>query len=118
MANKNYLKSFKYAFSGFVSFFSLELNSFIHLSAAVVVFIFSWWNNIQVNEWLWIILAVTSVFITEMMNTGIERLCDLVESETNPEIKIIKDISAAAVLLASLFAVTIGIIILGPYLFS
>ena len=55
--------------------------------------------------------------MTEMLNSAIEKLCDVVEPNKHTQIKIVKDISAAAVLLASIFSVVVGIIILGPYLF-
>jgi diacylglycerol kinase (ATP) len=113
---KNYIQSFSHAFRGFVSFFSLEPNSFIHLAAAVAVAIVAWWNHITPFEWLWLLACISLVFITEMLNSAIEKLCDVVEPEQHPQIKIIKDISAAAVLLASIFSVVVGIIILGPYL--
>ena len=114
---KNYIKSFSHAFSGFVSFFSLEPNSFIHLAAAVAVSIVGWWNHITPLEWLWLLACITLVFITEMLNSAIEKLCDVVEPNKHAQIKIVKDISAAAVLLASIFSIVVGIIILGPYLF-
>lgn len=114
---KNYIQSFSHAFRGFVSFFSLEQNSFIHLAAAAAVVLAGWWNHITPFEWLWLLGCIALVFITEMINSAIEQLCNLVEPNQNPTIKIVKDISAAAVLLASIFAVVVGIIILGPYLF-
>jgi len=62
-------------------------------------------------------LTVISVLTLEMINTSIERILDLLHPEKHPEIKIIKDISAAAVLLAALGALVIGLKIFIPYVF-
>ncbi|KKU40201.1 MAG: Diacylglycerol kinase, partial [Candidatus Azambacteria bacterium GW2011_GWD2_46_48] len=64
-----------------------------------------------------LILTVISVLTLEMINTSIERILDLLHPEKHPEIKIIKDISAAAVLLAALGALVIGLKIFIPYVF-
>lgn len=64
------------------------------------------------KEWLWIISAIFIVILFEFVNTAIERICDLIDPNINPKIKYIKDLSAGCVLLASLYAIVIGCIIL------
>jgi diacylglycerol kinase len=118
MPLKNYLKSFGFAFSGIRSFFKLEFNAIIHLLAALVVIIAGLYFEFNQNEWLWIILAISLVVLTELFNTAIEQLCNLISEEKNPQIKIIKDISAAAVLVATIFAIVTAIIIFKSYLLS
>jgi len=66
------------------------------------------------GEWLFIILCSTLVLMLEMINTAIEQLCDLVTMEDHPLIKTIKDVSAAAVLLAAAASVATGLIIFLP----
>ena len=44
-------------------------------------------------EWVVIIFAIFLVLITEVLNTSIENLADLLVSETNTNVKIIKDIA-------------------------
>ena len=65
-------------------------------------------------EWLWIIAATAVVFIVELFNTAIETLVDLVSPDFNPKAGLIKDISAAAVLIAAFMALIIGILIFLP----
>ena len=43
------------------------------------------------GEWLAFILCIGLVITMEIMNTAIEKLCDLVDNKYNPQIKIIKD---------------------------
>jgi diacylglycerol kinase len=49
-----------------------------------------------------------------MINTAIEKLCDLVTTDFDPRIKIIKDVAAGAVLMASVFSLLVGLIIFIP----
>jgi len=108
------LKSFDYAVQGLKTFFITQHNARLHLLAAVVVLLMSYVLHINTVEWLFIIFSIGLVFIAEMMNTAIEFLCDKITLETHPQIKKVKDVSAAAVLLASLAAVIVGLIIFTP----
>lgn len=62
--------------------------------------------------------CICLVIICELFNTAIEKLCDVVTGEYHPVIGYIKDVSAAAVLLACLLSVIAGLIIFGPKLIS
>ena len=57
------------------------------------------------------------MFITELFNTAIETLCNIVSPQFNIDIKKTKDVSAGAVLVASFFAMAVGLIIFLPKLF-
>ena len=103
---------------GFKSFFKVESNAYLHAIATIVVIISGFMFKIELAEWLWLSLAIAIVFLTEMFNSAIEELCNLYTPEINPKIKIIKDISAAAVLTATFLAIIIGVIIFKPYLFN
>ena len=65
-------------------------------------------------EWLVVVLCITVVLTLEMINTAIEKLCDVVQPDYHPQIKIIKDIAAGAVLIAALGSIIIGAIIFVP----
>ena len=64
--------------------------------------------------WLIIVLNIGFVLTTELINTAIEKLSDMVCKEINPIVKIIKDVSAAAVIIAVLVALVCGLIIFIP----
>jgi len=108
------LKSFRYAFEGLTIFFAAEHNAIIHLLITIFVFIAAAFFNLSKGEWIAIILATGFVWTTELFNTAIERLSDLVSKDFNPEIKFIKDVSAAAVLVAAVVAFLTGAIIFIP----
>src|SRR5215470_9328477 len=108
------LKSFRYAFEGLTIFFAAEHNAIIHLLITIFVFIAAAFFNLSKGEWIAIILATGFVWTTELFNTATERLSDLVSKDFNPEITFIKDVSAAAVLVAAVVAFLTGTIIFLP----
>lgn len=69
-------------------------------------------------EMLWIIFAVFSVIGAELINTFVEGLLDIKNMEFSPRVKFVKDVAAGVVLWNVLFAVAVGIVILGKALFS
>lgn len=110
------LKSFKYAFTGIYTLIREEPNAKIHLLAALAVLVAGSFCQLSLGEWAIIGFSITLVFVAEMINTALEKMCDLVTRETNPEIKKIKDIAAGAVLLCACTAVICGLCIFGPRL--
>lgn len=109
------LKSFKFAFQGLWHVVQHEHNFRVHLFAALLVISLSFYVNLSQFEWLWIVAAITMVVVAELFNSSIEKFVDLVSPEFSPKAGIIKDIAAAAVLIAAIAAVVIGIIIFYPY---
>jgi len=108
------IKSFGFAFEGIAVFFKTQHNAWIHLLAAIMAVAAGFYFRIASEEWCWIVTAIALVFITEMFNTAIEFLCDAVSPEIHPQIKKVKDVSAAAVLLSSIAAVVIALVIFSP----
>ncbi|MBK6952819.1 MAG: diacylglycerol kinase family protein [Crocinitomicaceae bacterium] len=107
-----------YALKGVFVFFRDGRNAKIHLLAAVVVIAAGFFFRITLPEWLWISLAIAIVLITEMINTSIELLCDLVMPNQNEKAGKLKDIAAGAVLVAVVFALVVAGIIFWKYLFE
>ena len=70
------------------------------------------------DEWIIVLICIAMVIGFEMLNTAIETLCNMVQEEYHPLIKIIKDVAAAAVLWVSIISVIIGLIIFLPKLIS
>jgi diacylglycerol kinase len=107
-------KSFVYAWHGIRYSYKTQLNFRIHLLVLTGVIVAGFIFQINRVEWLFISVCSMLVLSLELMNTGIEYLCDAVTKEINPIIKIVKDVSAAAVLLAAFGSVVIGLIIFLP----
>jgi diacylglycerol kinase len=107
--------SFSFAFEGVKAAF-MEPNFRVQVLSAVLVLFLGFGFGITKTEWLFVILCCAGVLSLELINSAVERLCDVITSEINPNIKYIKDVCAAAVLLASLASLAVGIIIFTPYL--
>ncbi len=108
------IKSFKYALEGIRLAVSLDLNVRIHLLASVVVLVLSFVLKVSTIEFLFIILAIFFVFISEMINTAIEEMTNLITREHHVSARIAKDVAAGAVLLSAVFSIIIASIILLP----
>jgi len=111
------LASFKYAFQGLGHVLRAEHNFVVHLAAAIAVIALGAILQISKAEWLIIILCIGLVLITEILNTAIEWLVDLVSPQRNEKAGKIKDIAAAGVLIAALVALVVGIVVFVPYFF-
>ena len=106
---KKELNRFAVAFSGFFRLLVSETHAKIHLAGTIIAVSVSYLLEISRNDWLWIALAISLIWITEAINTALERLSDYAAgSEHHPLIKDAKDIAASAVLLASFFALLVA----------
>jgi diacylglycerol kinase len=112
------IRSFGYAFSGWWYVIRTQQNAWIHALASVLVMLVSAWLQISRIEWALIIIAIAMVWTAEFLNTALEVVVDMATKEHHPLAKVSKDVGAAAVLIASLCAILIGLIILGPPLFE
>jgi diacylglycerol kinase len=110
------LKSFRYAGNGILLALK-ERNFRIHILIFAMVIVLGFYFKITSSEWLVILLISALVLTLEMVNSSIERTCDLYSKENNDVIRKIKDIAAGAVLVSAVFAVVIGIIIFRKYIF-
>lgn len=90
----------------------------IHIIAAVLACIAGFYFEISSVEWVVIILCIVLVISFELINTAIEELCNMVHPEHHPIIKKVKDIAAAAVLVAAIGSVVAALIIFIPKLNS
>ncbi|HEX7367569.1 MAG TPA: diacylglycerol kinase family protein [Pelobium sp.] len=114
---KQRLASFKYALHGFKVLLKYEHNARLHLLFAGLAVWCGWFLNISLTEWALLSFAIALVFITEILNTCIEEICDFVCAENNLKIKKIKDLAALAVLIAAVASITIGLFIFLPKIF-
>lgn len=110
------IKSISFAVSGIRSFFKQEHNARLHLVATLVLIVFSMFFSVSHSEAAVLVLAAGFVWSAELFNTAIEKVMDFISEERKPAIKIIKDLSAAAVLVASLAAILVAAIIFIPKL--
>ena len=112
------VKSFINAFHGLAHLFKNEHNSWIHATVMLIALVVGIIEKLNATEWIFIAIAIAIVFITEILNTAIERLTDLYSTNHHPLAKQAKDLGAAAVLLAAILAIAIGLIIFVPKIFG
>lgn len=111
---KKFFRGFHFAFNGIRYTFNTQMNFRVHCLAAVFITGLCFYLDLAVSEWLWIIAAMAIVFIAELVNTAIETLVDLVSPEYSFKAGMVKDIAAAAVLIAAVMALITGILTLLP----
>lgn len=110
------LKSFKYAFQGIVAFLCSEPHARIHAVATVLVVAAGFYCRLSANQWIAILIVTGMVWITEMLNTVVEKIMDHLSPEYHPRVKWIKDVAAGAVLISALVAAITGAVIFIPIL--
>jgi len=108
------LKSIQYAFTGLLHFFKTEHNAWLHLIATIIVSIVALVVGVTQTEAMALIFAVALVWITEILNTCIEKGMDVFTDQYHPKIKFIKDLSAGAVLVSAVVALLIGLFVFIP----
>lgn len=109
--------SFGYALDGLYLAVKLDQNVRFHLITSVLVLLVSFILKISTVEFLFIIMAIFFVLISEMVNTAIEEMTNLIIREHHFSARIAKDVAAGAVLLSAVFAVIVASIILLPKLY-
>ncbi len=115
---KKLLKSFSHALHGLQHALVYEQNFRIEIFCAAIVIGCSVVFNITKIEWFVIIINIATVLTAELFNTATENLCNMVHKETHFTIKIIKDVSAAAVVITALCAFVCGLIIFVPIILN
>ena len=108
--------SFKYAFEGIKEFFRSEHNAWLHLLATVMVIVLAVVVHVSGFELIALILSIGFVWMAELFNTVVEKMMDFISIEQNSKIRFIKDLSAAAVLIAAIVAFITGCMVFIPKL--
>lgn len=106
-------RSFTYAAEGVIALFRYENNARFHLLIAVAVCVAGIILELSYLDWLVIVMVIGGVWAAEAFNTAIEKLCDVVSPDIHPQIKAVKDLAAAGVLIMAGTAALIGLIIFG-----
>lgn len=70
------------------------------------------------RDWAVLLLTIALVWTAEFINTALEAVVDLASPQHHPLAKVGKDVGAAAVLIAALTSILVGLLILGPPLWK
>ncbi len=115
---KRLFKSFHYASRGIALAWRAEQSFRIQALAAFIVIILIFWFAVPLWQAVALLLLIILVLTLEIINSILERFVDVFKPRIHPMVEEIKDLMAGAVLIASVGALTVGILILGPYFFS
>jgi diacylglycerol kinase len=66
------------------------------------------------RDWAVLLVTIALVWTAEFINSALEAVVDLASPQNHPLAKVGKDVGAAAVLIAALTSVLVGLLILGP----
>lgn len=113
---KKFIYSVQFAMVGIRQFFARDRNGKIQSVCAMIAITLGLVLSITPSQWIFVLLCIGLVISLEMVNSAIEKYCDMVTTDFHPGIKVIKDVAAGAVLIASIFSLVIGLIIFIPAL--
>ena len=111
MEERKFVESFNAAVEGFIYVLRTERNMRIHYLAAFFFILLSIYLNFTYLEIIALSVTISLVLASEMINTAIEHVVDMVKAEFDPIARIIKDIVAGAVLITSINAAIVGYIL-------
>ena len=112
------LASFGFALTGLRYAFRTEANFRIHTIISLAVIVIGLGMQLEPIEWAVLIVTIMIVLAAELMNTALEATLDRVGVEHHPLAKVAKDTAAGAVLISAGGAVLVGLLILGPHLWT
>ncbi len=108
MQERGFVESFNAAVEGFIYVLKTERNMRLHFLSALFFILLGLYLNFSYLEMLALTITITLVLASEMINTAVELTIDILQSEFHPIARIIKDVSAGAVLLTAINAVIVG----------
>jgi diacylglycerol kinase len=107
-------RSFGYAWQGLKALLSTEHNAYLHLALTLIALVLGFLLHISRLEFMILIIVMAMVWVTEILNTALEKTMDYLSTERHPQIKLVKDLAAAAVLLSAVAAIIVGCLIFIP----
>jgi diacylglycerol kinase len=110
--------SFRHAFHGWWYVIRTQRNAWIHAVITILVLLVALWLHLPLRDWAVLFLTIALVWAAEFINTALEAVVDLASPQHHPLAKVGKDVGAAAVLLAALAAILVGLLILGQPLYE
>ena len=111
---KRIISSIKNSWNGLKVAYKNEQSMYIHLTATVLLLLFSFFLKISMIQWLIVIGIIGLTLVVELLNTAIESTVDLVTEEFHPLAKVAKDTASAAEFILTLTSAIIALMIFIP----
>lgn len=112
------LRSFRFAFAGLAHLWRTQRNFRIEAVIGLLAMLVGIWARLERWEWVALVLTIALVLVLEALNTTLEHAVTIASPNLDPRAKAAKDVSAAAVLVAAMAAVLVGVVLFGPRLTS
>ena len=112
---KRFKRSLGHALDGVKYAVIHEKNFRIELSIASLVLFLIFIFKVKNWEAIILLLMIMWVLISELTNTVLERVVDILKPRIHPYARLIKDLMAAVVLISATVSIIVGIIIFYPY---
>jgi diacylglycerol kinase len=110
--------AFGHAIRGWWYVIRTQRNAWIHAIVTSIVVVLAAWLRLQLRDWAVLLVTIALVWTAEFINTALEAVVDLASPQHHPLAKMGKDVGAAAVLIAALTSIFVGMLILGPPLWE
>jgi diacylglycerol kinase len=114
ITSPNRFKSFGYAVAGWLYMLRRQKNTRIQSVASVIVIALALWLQIDLTSWAVLILIIAMVWMAEFVNAAVEACINLATQDYHPMAKVGKDVASAAVLLAVVASILVGLLLLAP----
>lgn len=112
--SQSFFHSFKNAGRGVRLSVKAEKNVKIHIIMAILVIVFALLLKMSITKICILIIAISNVMVAEFINTSLEFGLDAVfRNKYSKLVGMAKDISAGAVVVASVFSGIIGVLLFG-----
>lgn len=115
---RSFRQSLKFAVDGLKFVVAHQRNFRIQLAFGTVVLVLSFFIDFSPVEVLWLVFAVFFVLLGEALNTVVEEMMNVIHPNHDEHVKHVKDAAAGMVLISSVFAVSVGAVVLGRHLFG
>ncbi len=112
------IHAFGHAFRGWWYVIRTQRNAWIHALVTTLVILLALWLRLPARDWAVLFVTIALVWTSEFLNSALEAVVDLASPQHHPLAKVGKDVGAAAVLIAALTSIFVGLLILGPPLWS
>lgn len=116
MPLRKWIKSADFAIEGILHAARTQRHLRYHFYSAATVLLVSYILGVSRIEFMLISLSVIAVLLSEMFNTAIEAIVDIISPNHTEKARIVKDIAAGAVFVTAFGAAVVGYIVLSPYI--
>lgn len=117
-AERSWPQKFQDAFRGAKLGIRGQKSFYVHFFFAGAVVLAGWFFQVNRIEWAILVMCITGVLTTEMLNSALEWLVRTLPQHDDPRFGQALDIGSAAVLIASIGSVVVGLLIFVPHLLS